>query len=85
MNEESEQNKEKIIRLVEYLTALAKINSKIVRSIDEYRKIIWIHTIPHEPKYCFTQVWETCNESPQPIKEIKKFEQNSGYKYAGSR
>jgi len=48
---------DKVIRLVDYLTALAKINANIVRTLDDYRKILWIHNIPHEPKHCFTQVW----------------------------
>ncbi|MBN2287626.1 MAG: AAA family ATPase [Tissierellales bacterium] len=76
MNEENIKNKEKIIRLVEYLTALAKINSKIVWSIDEYRKILWIHTIPHEPKYCFTQVWGQEDDHDEEIWiEVKKMQE----------
>lgn len=29
--------------------------------------------------------WEKCNESPQPKKEIKRFERITGYKYAGPK
>jgi hypothetical protein len=29
--------------------------------------------------------WQACNESPQPKKEIKRFEKNTGYKYAGPK
>jgi len=29
--------------------------------------------------------WETCNERPQPKKEIKRFEKNTGYKYTGPK
>ena len=29
--------------------------------------------------------WDTCNESPQQKKEIKRFEKNTGYKYAGPK
>jgi hypothetical protein len=25
--------------------------------LDEYRRALWIHDIPNEPKYCFTQAW----------------------------
>jgi len=49
---------EKIIRLIEYLSTLTKINTRIVRTFDDYRKILWVHDIPREPKYCFTQVNE---------------------------
>ncbi|MHB8790208.1 MAG: AAA domain-containing protein [Desulfobulbaceae bacterium] len=57
MHEEEKKSPHKIIRLVEYLTALARINAKIVRTFEDYRKILWIHNIPKEQKYCFTQVW----------------------------
>ena len=77
MNEEEEKkSSDKIIRLVEYLTALAKINAKIVRSFDDYRKILWIHNIPKEPKYCFTQAWGQEYEHGSDIWiEIKKFQE----------
>jgi len=53
------KSKERAIRLIEYLTALAKINSKIIRSIEEYRSVLWMHEIPHEPKHCFCRVLPT--------------------------
>jgi len=71
---EPNKNTEKIIRLVEYLTALARINAKIVRTLDEYRKTLWIHDIPNEPKYCFTQAWGQEEDQDTDIWiEIKKF------------
>ncbi len=74
MNEGDNKNTDKIIRLVEYLTALAKINAKIVRSLDDYRKVFWIHDIPNEPKYCFTQAWGQEEEHDTDVWiEIKKF------------
>ena len=27
--------------------------------------------------------WDKCNEHPQPKKEIKRFEKNTGFKYTG--
>jgi hypothetical protein len=69
-------NHDKVLRLVEYLTALARINTKIVRSYDaeEYRNIIWMHDIPHEPKHCFTQAWGQEDEHESDIwVEVKKF------------
>ncbi|MBU2537587.1 MAG: AAA family ATPase [Proteobacteria bacterium] len=74
MNEGDNKNTDKIIRLVEYLTALARINAKIVRTLDEYRKALWIHDIPNEPKYCFTQAWGREEEQDTDVWiEIKKF------------
>lgn len=77
LNEENNKF-DKIIRLVEYLTALARINAKIVRTLndDDYRKILWIHSIPREPKYCFTQAWGQEDEHDGDVWiEIKKFQE----------
>lgn len=64
----------KLIRLIEYLSALAKINASIVRSCDDYHKLLWTHDIPHEPKYCFCRAWgEDENYSDDIWLEIKKF------------
>ena len=38
-----------------------------------------------EKRQMIIEDWETCNESPQPKKEIKRFEKNTGYKYAGPK
>ncbi len=69
MLDKDKKTPEKIIRLVEYLSTLTRINTKIVRTLDDYRKILWIHKIPREPKYCFTQAWgqeeEHDDEAPQ--------------------
>lgn len=74
MSDGDRKNTDKIIRLVEYLTALARINAKIVRTLDEYGKKLWIHDIPKEPKYCFTQAWGQEEEQDNDIWiEIKKF------------
>jgi len=74
MNQRKNQKTDKIIRLVEYLTALARINAKIVRTLEDYRKVLWIHDIPHEPKYCFTQAWGQEEDQDTSVwVEIKKF------------
>jgi len=66
----------KIIRLIEYLAALARINAKIVRNLDEYRKVLWVHNIPREPKHCFTQAWGKEEEHDSDIWiEVKKFQE----------
>jgi very-short-patch-repair endonuclease len=44
------------IRLVEYLTRLASLRTKIVRELSEDSQVLWIHKIPRE-KGCFTQAW----------------------------
>jgi len=46
----------KAVRLVDYLLRLATLRSKLIRSIDEYEKVLWLSSIPRE-QGCFTQAW----------------------------
>ena len=76
MSEEKNSTPEKNIRLIEYLTALARINAKIIRTYDDYRKILWIHNIPKEPKHCFTQAWGLKEEYDNEVWiEVKKIQE----------
>lgn len=76
MIDETKKTSDKIIRLVEYLTALARINAKIVRTLDDYRKILWVHNIPREPKHCFTQAWGQEDEYDGDVWiEVKKVQE----------
>ena len=74
MTDNSEKTKDKNLRLVEYLAALARINARIIWSVDEYQKVIWTHDIPREPKYCFARVWDEEDERGDEVWiEVKKF------------
>lgn len=74
MEKDSAESKDRLLRFVEYLTALAKVNTKIVHDLDEYQKIFWIHDIPHELKYCFTRAWGETEEHADDIwVEVRKF------------
>jgi len=44
-------------RLVEYLIEIACLRSALIRNIEEYERFLWLHEIPKEPEYCFTQAW----------------------------
>lgn len=49
--------KSKVIRLVDYLTRLASLRTKIIRDVSEYHQnVLWIKDIPRQ-KGCFTQAW----------------------------
>jgi len=52
---------QKVVRLVDYLTRLTLLRSKLVRDIDEYEKVLWIGRVPHEGG-CFTQAWGSDEE-----------------------
>jgi hypothetical protein len=59
-------NEKRAIRLVEYLTRLASLRTKIVRELSEDSQVLWIHKIPRE-KGCFTQAWGISEEYDQDI------------------
>ncbi len=40
--------KDKALRLINYLSELARLRSKIIRDINEYQKVLWVHEIPRE-------------------------------------
>lgn len=67
-------NHDKPLRFLDYLTALARVNAKVVRELDEYQKVLWIYEIPREPKYCFARSWGAIEEHIDDIWiEVKKF------------
>ncbi len=50
------REKSKVIRLVDYLTRLASLRTKIIRDVSEYQNVLWIKDVPRQ-KGCFTQAW----------------------------
>jgi len=51
--------RQKIIRLVDYLTQLTRLRSKLIRDVAEYErsgKVLWIADIPRE-RGCFARAW----------------------------
>ncbi|HOJ33427.1 MAG TPA: AAA domain-containing protein [Candidatus Hydrogenedentes bacterium] len=51
-----QSNKEKAIRLVDFLLRIANLRAKLIRDISEYEKVLWISSVPHE-RGCFTRAW----------------------------
>ncbi len=60
---ESKTEQEKIVRLIDYLQRISKLNSKAVYEIDEYERVLWLSEIPRE-EGCFVHIWE--NDEPNP-------------------
>lgn len=52
----AEAERNKAIRLVEYLTRLASLRTEIIRRIGDYKNVFWIKDVP-EQKGCFSQAW----------------------------
>ncbi|MBU4101105.1 MAG: hypothetical protein KKH20_06975 [Proteobacteria bacterium] len=71
-----EHIKNKAIRLIDYLIELALLRSKIVRDISAYQSILWLHEIPQELEYCYTQAWGMNEEFDENIWiEVKKYDE----------
>lgn len=52
----SSKRDDKAIRLLDYLLRLASLRTRLIRDIDEYEKVLWVSSVPHE-RGCFTQAW----------------------------
>jgi hypothetical protein len=47
---------QKVIRLVNYLTAIARLRTKLIRDLNEYQNVVWLSRVPRE-RGCFTRAW----------------------------
>ena len=58
MQEQQETNSEKskATRLVEFLTRVALLRTKLIRDVGEYAHLFWIGDIPKQ-KGCYTRAW----------------------------
>jgi hypothetical protein len=57
-------DKQKAIRLIEFLTRVVLLRSKVIHDYEEYDKVLWISSIPQD-RDCFTQAWGQ-NEEHEP-------------------
>lgn len=48
--------RDRALRLIRYLQELAALRASIIRDVETYENVIWLHEIPRE-KGCFTQAW----------------------------
>ncbi len=47
---------QKAIRLLNYLTAVARLRTKLIRDFTEYQNVVWLSRVPRE-RGCFTRAW----------------------------
>ena len=52
---------QKAIRLLNYLTGVARLRTKLIRDLAEYQKVVWLSNVPHE-RGCFTRAWQRDQE-----------------------
>lgn len=66
--------KDRGIRLIDFLTRLNQLRTKVVRDLNDYQNVLWLHEIPSEQRYCFTRAWgDNENFDPDIWIEIKKY------------
>lgn len=46
-----------IVNVIEYLSSIAKINSAVVREIENYQSVLWFSDIPHDGTNCYARSW----------------------------
>ncbi len=52
-----DQNRKRVLDLIEYLIRLARLRTKTIRDVDAYPDVLWLNDIPQGPKECFTRAW----------------------------
>lgn len=65
------REKEKSLRLIDYLKSLTTLRSKNVYDVKDYNNLLWFDEIPKQ-KGCFTQAWGISEVSPEVWLEVKK-------------
>ncbi len=72
----TDNDKDKARRLLDYLTHLARLGASVVRSIDSYPHLLWLHEIPNIEKFCVTQAQNQSVEyDPSVWIEVRKFKE----------
>lgn len=47
---------EKAVRLIDFLTRVALLRTKVYRDLASYEQVVWLSSVPRD-KNCFTQAW----------------------------
>ena len=65
-----EEEKNKALRLIEFLTEVAKLKTRIVRDVRSYEQVLWISDIPAE-KGCYARAWHREEEDSEIWLEVQ--------------
>jgi DNA replication protein DnaC len=52
---------QKALRLINYLTGLARLRTRLIRDLGEYQNVVWLSSVPRE-RGCFARAWEQDEE-----------------------
>ncbi len=76
MENSGDINRDKGVRLIDFLGKLNQLRRKIYTDVNQYEDLIWFHEIPKDPRYCFTQAWGTNEDYDQDIWAlVKKYDE----------
>ena len=71
-SEAGSSERDKAIRLVDYLTRIAQLQAKVVRHVDDYESVLWLNDVPNQ-RGCYTQAWgRDENHDPDVWVEIQR-------------
>lgn len=70
------QTADKAIRLVDYLQELSRLQTRSIKSLDTYHKLLWMSDIPLDSKYCYLRNYSQKEDFDGDIwLEVKKYDE----------
>jgi len=64
----------KILKLIDYLSDLAKVTTVTVRDLSSYQSVLWISDVPKEGNHCFSRSWGCDENVPDDVwLEVRKY------------
>ncbi len=71
-------NRAKVINVIQYLAALARVNSVVVTDLEKYQSVLWLSEIPRHATHCYARIWGAEESVPDDVWiEIKKMPEPS--------
>ena len=69
-------DKDKSIRLLNYLEELTRLRIRTVKDVDSYHKVLWLYQIPQNSRNCFTRAWGSVEDIDSDIwLQVKKYDE----------
>jgi len=57
----------KVLRVVDYLSNLARVTMVTVREISSYQNVLWISDVPKEGQHCYSRSWGRDENVPDDV------------------
>lgn len=68
----------KALKVVDYLSALARVTMVTVRELSSYQNVIWVSDVPKEGSHCYSRSWGRDENMPDDVwLEVRKYPEPS--------